>query len=506
MDIINVFLKTLCIKHSKAYLRELFNTHPYKYNMYGMQLVLSHYGVKTIGVRFENKEEAELTVPCVLHLSNDFVVCKDVIADDILYIRNNTEERRPVKEFCKQWTGHALLVENAELANETELRKHLLTDILGYSSQILLLLIPFILLSITMINIWEQLNLPTFVCLALDAVGYALCVILMQKQLFGSSIVGDKVCSLFHQKDCNDVLHSKASKLFETYSWSEVGLSYFSARILLFILLKEYAVSLWLVDACAMSYGLWSVWYQRRVAKQWCLLCLFVQLVIWTEGLYSMMTSMESVSIYPLSLFSLLFVAVLFCVHFLSISKTEKKASEQTAWKFKKMKSDEKVFNALLQAGTYYSCTNEDSHICFGNSEGRIIVTVLTNPHCNPCALMHKRLERLLKINPQIKIQYIFSSFSEELEASSKYLIAVYQQSEYAVAMKIYDEWYESGKYNTEKFFSKYEMNVSDAEVEKEHARHKAWKERCGFNATPTILVNGYLFPEEYTIEDLEFI
>jgi hypothetical protein len=62
MDIINVFLKTLGIKHSKAYLRELFNTHPYKYNMYGLQLVLSHYGVKTIGVRFENKEEISLQV------------------------------------------------------------------------------------------------------------------------------------------------------------------------------------------------------------------------------------------------------------------------------------------------------------------------------------------------------------------------------------------------------------------------------------------------------------
>ena len=69
------------------------------------------------------------------------------------------------------------------------------------------------------------------------------------------------------------------------------------------------------------------------------------------------------------------------------------------------------------------------------------------------------------------------------------------------IIAKYYGKTY---KYNANKFFSKYEMNVS--EVEKEHVRHKAWKERCGFNATPTILVNGYPLPEEYTVEDLEFI
>jgi uncharacterized membrane protein YhaH (DUF805 family) len=36
-----------------------------------------------------------------------------------------------------------------------------------------------------------------------------------------------------------------------------------------------------IVNTVALFYTFWSVWYQAKVAKQWCPLCIAVQIVLW---------------------------------------------------------------------------------------------------------------------------------------------------------------------------------------------------------------------------------
>ena len=43
-------------------------------------------------------------------------------------------------------------------------------------------------------------------------------------------------------------------------------------------------------------------------------------------------------------------------------------------------------------------------------------------------------------------------------------------------------------------------------EAEKELSRHAACVSRCDVKWTPTLLVNGYMLPSEYTFEDIEYI
>ena len=46
----------------------------------------------------------------------------------------------------------------------------------------------------------------------------------------------DKICSLFKQKDCNNVLETDVAKLFGVIGWSEIGFGYFLTNILLLLL------------------------------------------------------------------------------------------------------------------------------------------------------------------------------------------------------------------------------------------------------------------------------
>lgn len=55
---------------------------------------------------------------------------------------------------------------------------------------------------------------------------------------------------------------------------------------------------------------------------------------------------------------------------------------------------------------------------------------MFSNPHCEPCGRMHKRLRELQKkLEDKACIQYIFSSFGGDLDQSNKFLISAYQNN-----------------------------------------------------------------------------
>ena len=83
------------------------------------------------------------------------------------------------------------------------------------------------------------------------------------------------------QTDCNNILESDAAKIGGVLSWSEVGLGYFISNITLLICYPSLISYLSIINICALPYTLWSVWYQYKIAKQWCVLCLLVQLLLW---------------------------------------------------------------------------------------------------------------------------------------------------------------------------------------------------------------------------------
>ncbi len=140
-----------------------------------------------------------------------------------------------------------------------------------------------------------------------------------------------------------------------------------------------------------------------------------------------------------------------------------------------------------------------------GNTESQSLITVFSNPHCNPCARMHKKINNIIDRNKNVCIQYILSSFNEDLEISNKYLIGVYQQKKGEV-LQIFDKWFEFGKNNKESFFAEFPVDFDNTDIEREFEKQKQWKDEMGLRSTPTILINGRKLPDNYKIEDLYFL
>ena len=123
-------------------------------------------------------------------------------------------------------------------------------------------------------------------------------------------------------------------------------------------------------------------------------------------------------------------------------------------------KEQQKNFKFFLRRNI--ECTSlDDSCVLFGNPNSQLRITILSNPHCNPCARMHKRVERLLKISGnEVCVQYVFSSFNDQLEDSSRYLIACYMNESKQNALRQFARWYSKDKFDYKNVIRKNQVNI----------------------------------------------
>ncbi len=512
----NVFvsmLSLLDVKYTSKFSNKYFNEHPNKNNLLGISQMLNTYGIKNEGIKIHDKEENifNLETPFIAHTGSDFVPVYKISSEKISYISRNGRVSITPTEFCNFWTGITLFVEPDKSSIEPDYVEHRKKEYLLQSINSLLKFFLFCFLAMFYFSIYRYGDIKHFVLLFANLVGVYISYQLLLKQMNIHSFYGDKICSLFKQKDCNNILESKAAKLFSVISWSEIGISYFISNVIIIIFLPNFITYSSVLNIFTLPYAFWSIWYQKFKAKQWCVLCIIVQLVLWSifvinilSGFFNML---EIIEFNDVLILSCIYLIPLLAINILSSELSSKEDSEYTIQEFNSIKANEDVFSLLLSKQPFWGYNKSTSQIIFGSPEANIFITILTNPHCNPCADLHKRIHAFFpKISNKICIQYIFSSFNESLDESNKILIAAFFSNTPEKVREIYKDWYGLGRSSPAAFKLKYGINTASDEVRIEFERHKKWIEKAMLRSTPTIMVNGYKLPESYHIEDLEYI
>lgn len=507
-NILEQFLDEIEVNYTRWFADKLYNEHPHKYNMYGLKRMLDVYGVKTLGVHCNHADLLSLTYPCILHTHGNFVIGLDC-NESITYLQQGRKLTLSIEKFKQIWSGNALVVEETTEATEPNYREHQQEEIIAKIKSFSIPIILALAVIIGLITNGDNIGVFDIIRMLLASVGILICSLLMEKQLLEVSRYGDRVCSLFSHSDCNSVLDGTMAKVFGI-SWSEVGLGYFIANVLLLSLFPDSSDVVAIINWIAMPYGIWSIHYQWRMGKNWCVLCVITQVVIWLMGIVAMTTYLTTsfiCNITDVLLSCIVFAMSILIVHQCASTYSSKKERMRAVQQYRAFKADNVVAKALIEKGEYHGTTLDDSSIIFGNPKAEILVTILSNPHCNPCARMHRQVENLLSIHKdEICIQYIFSFFNETLKDSNRYLIGVYQKQGQQKARGIYSSWYEKDKDKYKEIWEKYTYVIHSETIEIEMQKHLEWKRRTGFTATPTILVNGYELPHEYELTDLAMI
>lgn len=509
-NVFTSFLQQLNVKHTRSGSSKLYREHPHKYNLFGLSKMLSLYGVDSKSVKLNNKKEILLLeTPFIAHISNDFVTVYRLTSKKIYYIWKGKDITISIEEFNKIWSGVILVAETNINSGEHNYKENRFKELFELIQQYLLLTSICLLIVLTYISKSIFNNIGLSLSLFINLVGVFIGYLLVLKQVHIQSSYADKICSLFKKNDCNNILESSASKFLGLIGWSEIGLGYFISNTIIILFLPHLIYYLSIINICILPYSFWSVWYQKYKAEQWCPLCLIVQLLLWILFAVNFMYGVipfPNFSIEEFLLISCVYLmpAILINISLSMLIKGHK--TEQITQEMNSLKMNDEVFLTLLKMEPYYEVDKTTSNILFGNPNADILITLLTNPHCEPCARMHKRVKKILQsVGDKICVQYIFSSFEEDLNSSNKFLISIYFNKNLNEIMEIYDEWFTKGKYQKDTFIKKYNLDLEQKSVCNELQKHDEWKIQTSLSATPTILYNGCVLPNRYKIEDIEY-
>ena len=486
------YLALLGVRYTELFANQTFNEHPHKNNLLGLSKMLSDYGVQNAATQIEDKEKDIFNIECpfVAHFGGNFVTVEKVDSTKVQFIRNDTRISIPVTDFIKSWSGVILLAETSPDSGEPDYKAHRIKDFLVVAQQsilalaCILILVFFYIHNLVLSPISSDSLFPEILgitsLMIVNLIGVYICYLLVLKQLHIHSRYADKICTLFSQSDCNNVLESDAAKLFGVFGWSEIGLGYFTANIVILLFLPQLIPYLAIINMLALPYTVWSVWYQKVRARQWCPLCLTVQVLLWIiffiNLIFGYITvpdfsfhSILSIVSFPLSI--CLYVIPVFALSLLLPKLSKGNQVEQLRQEINNIKANEEVFNTLLKQQTFYEASKSDSQILFGNPDARLIITILTNPFCNPCAKMHIRVAKLLKeTKGNVCIQYIFSAFNVNLEFANRYFTAIYLEKGNVAAWQLYSEWFEKGKALKEEFFKDLQLDMTNHAI---HGKRK---------------------------------
>jgi thiol-disulfide isomerase/thioredoxin len=151
----------------------------------------------------------------------------------------------------------------------------------------------------------------------------------------------------------------------------------------------------------------------------------------------------------------------------------------------------------------------QDLGITIGNPNAANTLIKVCSPFCGPCSDMHSRLDRLLEHNDNVKLKIIFltNQDSEDRRAVvASHILAIAEHSSMSTIMQALDDWYLPSSKDYPSFAKKYPVNGELAKQDTKILAMNNWCKKADIAHTPTLLLNGYPVPEEYTVEDLAYL
>jgi len=269
----------------------------------------------------------------------------------------------------------------------------------------------------------------------------------------------------------------------------------------------------WL-NVAALPYTIFSIYYQAKVARHWCVMCLAVQLLLILQFVVALLGGFHTVTFFTsisFSLFPVLFFS--FCVPFLIVSllvPALRKAKEGTISRndLKRLKHNSSIFNALLEKEKMVSEPTEGLGITVGNPNARHHLIKVCSPYCGPCSKAHPLIDELLDNNQDVKLQIIFSSYDNDFDISApaaRHMLAIFEKGDESLTKKALDDWYLPEKKDYQRFAEKYPVDGDLGQQGKKLQAMRDWCDKVDVAYTPTFFINGRQLSELYTVTDLKY-
>lgn len=526
-DVALGYARILGIPVSRTSLLQAIAEHPDYPSMLAVHDVLAGFGAETLAARVGIGQLGEIGQPFIVQMryadarEEIFSIVKTVEVDTITYWHHEQQKwiSTSKDEFGKLFTGVVLVASATDVKPEADYaQKRYEERRRATRTWLSLLFFPTLLLFSIGIALSQDgsnaLWMGLFGLLALA--GTVIGLLLLWHEVDQHNPVLKQVCSGGKSVNCNAILQSSASSIFGI-SWSVIGFTYFAGQLIALLMggLPNSGIYTLLgyLSLAASLYIPFSIYYQWRIARQWCVLCLATQAVFALQAGLFIAFGTEAMSFSRIQPQDILLLLVAFGIPFISAYwgvplLKQVKEGKQHFRKLQRLKHNPQIFDALLARQKTITENPEGLGISLGNPTAKNQIIKVCNPYCGPCAQAHPAIEEILHANPDVSAQIIFTAEDDGTDRKAppvRHLLAIASQGNEEKTKQALDDWYNAPVKDYDTFAAKYPMNGELQTQGDKLAAMRGWCHKTEISFTPTFFVNGHQLPEIYTVDDLKY-
>jgi uncharacterized membrane protein/thiol-disulfide isomerase/thioredoxin len=519
------FLKLLDVNVTRSTVDETLQNHPDWPSLLCISDSLTRWNVANAAGKIDPSEIDQLPIPFMAYTSSVEspleIVTKVTDNSITLFSTKQNKQITESKEtFLKRWNGVYLIAEKNEQSGEPDIksqkRNAFIKGIIPGSLFVLLAVISGLFLQRNIALSEINAVLPVYFQYLILFAGVIVTSLLLWYEIDSNNPLLHKVCTGIVKGNCDAILSGKQSKLFSWLSWSEIGFFYFAGGLLTLLfagpLISTLAVIAYL-NVLALPYTVFSIYYQGRIAKQWCVLCLSVQALLILGGINVIANELwlpfNQFSVDVIIKSSLLYLIPVLLWYALKPYLLRLQEAKNTKREYLRIKFNSEIFDTLLKKQKQITVSTDGIGIDLGNPNATNTLIKVCNPYCGPCAKAHPKIEKLMEEIPDLKVKIIFTTPNDPDHYAFNpvgHLLSIKHQSkDDRIIKQALDDWYLADKKDYDQFAAKYSMYADHGKQADKIEAMFGWCNKVDIRFTPTIFINGYQLPEAYDIADLQY-
>ena len=260
-------------------------SHPHYPSLNCITDLFNHFQIKNLALRVETDLETfeQLPTSFLVQIKDDgkpllAVASKKDDQVELTYSEKNIKTLT-LDLFLDKWTGIIIAVEEPEKATVVESQR---------SQNIKNVIFAGALIVIAGLFLFSKPSMIQTIQFILSSIGVYISYLIVQQELGVHSAILDKICSGKNQKsDCDAVLNSDGASVLGLFKLSDAGLVYFLSLSLtwFFIVINKLSFNsiVYALSTLAVIFTIYSIYYQWKIVKNWCPLCLTTITVLWLQ-------------------------------------------------------------------------------------------------------------------------------------------------------------------------------------------------------------------------------
>ena len=498
-EVLYHYLRALHVKVSTMTVHRLLDT-PLGNSMRDISDALDSLHVSNAAYQLPKEYLDELGAPCIVIMNdNDSPFCLiEKIEETHITLSHSQRLRVSKQQFLQKWTGTVLVGEVTESTIQEKNCK--LKDIAMWIQRHQLLLAGIIAILLILYSTKRNYSTGISLYLVTLCTGLLISSAILYKETANSRFL-HRFCHIGKTIDCNEVLHSKGSHIIGM-GLGELSLLYFSA-LLLFTLIcphEFYCISI-ICSIIAIGFTLYSVIYQLFIIRKGCMLCMLINLIVWSSCVILYIQKGQFNKEFSLSaMLSFTAIACICLTGWLQIKALLKIKEEGKQFKvqFSNLLNPDN-FQKLLFAETQIGAMVNKEIALHNQISSTTQLMIVTNPNCKNCARIHSHIK---EIASNVSISLVLLTFPKDGigEKVAKTIIAAYRTDGWEKAITALEEWYKNHKI---KGIDKYAITAEEQRIWKQQ---QIYCSQQHISQTPSMIIDGYYVPEFYQLKELKYV